>query len=153
MTAFATRVQAGTAACVIAAAAVLTPAAVAHADPVAPLPIASLGAGVVAPVCDPEASANCDAIVSPFAIPSGDSSNAALRPILQNPLWWFGIPNPTPPASTTVFTFYPLALLPGFIRPFFGWFNDINFEACVGGLRLHVGPYGTITGSYSRGCA
>jgi hypothetical protein len=151
MTAFATRVQAGTAACVIAAAAVLTPTAVAHADPVAPVPIASLGAGVV--VCDPDASTGCDVSLAPFASsPAPNPIVAGLRPIVQNPLWWFGTPNPTPPTSTTVFTFYPLALLPGFLRPFFGWFNDINFEACIGGLRLQVGPYGTISGSYSRGC-
>jgi hypothetical protein len=150
MTAFATRIQTGTAACVIAAAAVLTPTAVAHAGPAAPLPAAGIGAGL----CDPETSPNCDVTVAPFAIPSGPSSIVAgNHPILQNPLWWFGTPNPSPPTQTTVFTFYPLALLPGFIRPLFGWFNNINFEACIGGLTLHVGPYGTISGSYSRGCA
>src|SRR3954452_8745030 len=144
MTAFATRIQTGTAACVIAAAAVLTPTAVAHAGPAAPLPAGGGGAGL----CGPEASPNCDVTVTPFAIPSGPSSIVTgNHPILQNPLWWFGTPNPNPPTQTTVFTFYPLALLPGFIRPFFGWFNDINFETCIAGLRLHVGPYGTVTGS------
>jgi hypothetical protein len=150
MTAFATRIQTGTAACVIAAAAVLTPTAVAHAGP-APLPEAGIGQAAIVP-CDPVVG--CDPEVSQFAItPGGNSIVTGNHPILQNPLWWFGTPNPNPPTQTTVFTFYPLALLPGFIRPFFGWFNDINFEACIGGLRLHVGPYGTITGSYSRGCA
>ena len=149
MTAFA-RIQTGTAACVIAAAAVLTPTAVAHAGPAAPLPVA-VGQGVV--LCDPS-EVGCEADVSQFAItPGGNSIVTGNHPILQNPLWWFGTPNPNPPTQTTVFTFYPLALLPGFIRPFFGWFNDINFEACVGGLTLHVGPYGTVTGSYGRGCA
>ena len=99
----------------------------------AQLPVAGIGAGL----CDPEASPNCDVTVSPFAIPSGTSSIVVgQHPILQNPLWWFGTPNPTPPTPTTVFTFYPLALVPGFIRPLFGWFNDINFEACIAGLTF-----------------
>ena len=148
MTTFATRIQTGTAACVIAAAAVLTPTAVANADP-AQLPLAGVGAGL----CDPATSSACD-VVSPFAIPSGASSiPTGPSPIFQNPLWWFGTPNPNPPTQTTVFTFFPLALVPGFIRPLFSWFNLYNLELCVGGLTLQVGPYGTVKGSYSRGCA
>ncbi|MBE1547985.1 hypothetical protein GGC64_001993 [Mycobacterium sp. OAS707] len=72
---------------------------------------------------------------------------------MQNPLWWFGPPNTNPPTQTPVFTFYPLNLLPGFIRPLFSWFADINYEACILGFTLHIGPYGAVSGSYSRGCA
>jgi hypothetical protein len=69
-------------------------------------------------------------------------------------LWWFGAPNPNPPLPfTEVFTFQPLNLLPQFLRPLFSWFQDINYEACIAGFTLHIGPYGTISGGYSRGCA
>jgi hypothetical protein len=144
---------------------VLTPLPTAQADPVAPLPMASspgslggsagTGAALIDPIdptCVPVGSAACVTTVAPSA-----SSSASLLPgghtILQNPLWWFGPPNPTPPTQTPVFTFYPLNLLPGFIRPLFSWFADINYEICIVGLTLHIGPYGAVSGSYSRGCA
>jgi hypothetical protein len=160
MTKLATKVQIGTAACALAAAAVLTPFP-AHAGPGAPAPLASTpgsiggsaggGAALIDPIdptCVPVGSPACVTTVAPNAslLPGGGS-------ILQNPLWWFGPPNPTPPTQTPVFTFYPLNLLPGFIRPLFSWFADINYEACIGGLTLHIGPYGAVSGSYSRGCA
>jgi hypothetical protein len=155
------RLQIGAAACVVAAAAVLTPTPLAQAGPGAPVPLASTpgslggsagaGAALIAPDCDPTNSPDCVATLAPsanstFALPGGGS-------ILQNPLWWFGPPNPTPPTQTPVFVFYPLNLLPGFVRPLFSWFADINFEACVFGFTLHIGPYGAVSGSYSRGCA
>ena len=149
MTAIATRIQIATAACVIAGAAILTPAAVANAEPAAPIPMVSIGSSV----CDPSDPDVC-ATVSPFAI---SSANLVLPPppnILQNGLWWFGTPNPTPPTQTTVFQFYPLALIPSFLRPLYSWFTqNLNFEACVLGATLRVGPYGTVTGSYGSGCA
>jgi hypothetical protein len=156
------KVQIGTAACAIAAAAALTPLPAAQADPVVPSPLASspgsLGgsaggdAVLMAPDCVPVGSPACTTTVAPSV-----SSSASLLPgghtIFQNPLWWFGTPNPTPPTQTPVFTFYPLNLIPGFIRPLFSWFADINYEACVFGFTLHIGPYGAVSGSYSRGCA
>src|SRR2546430_7512645 len=134
----ATKVRVGTAACALAAAAVLTPLPAAQASPLVPAPLASTpgsvggsaGAGAalispVAPTCDPTTTPDCVTTVAPgastFALPGGNT-------ILQNPLWWFGPPNPTPPTQTPVFTFYPLNLLPGFIRPLFSWFSDINYE-------------------------
>jgi len=150
MTAIATRIRIATAACAIAGAAILTPAAVANAKPGAPIPMVGIGSTV----CDPSDSGDC-ATISPFA-----SSSASLIPIgappniFQNGLWWFGTPNPTPPTQTTVFTFYPLALIPSFLRPLYSWFTqNLNFEACVLGVTLRVGPYGTATGSYGSGCA
>jgi hypothetical protein len=157
----ATKLQVGAAACVLATAAVLTPMPVAHAGPGAPIPLASVGslggsagtggAALISPDCVPVGSPDCAASLAPsanstFALPGGGS-------ILQNPLWWFGSPNPTPPTQTNVFTFSPLALVPGFLRPLFSWFSDINFEICVVGLTLRIGPYGTVSGSYGRGCA
>jgi hypothetical protein len=149
MTAIGTRIQTGTAACVIAAAAILTPAAVANAEPAAPIPMAGLGTSV----CDPSEAADCTTAVAPFA---SNASSLFIGPppnILQNSFWWFGTPNPNPPTQTPVFTFHPLNLIPAFLRPLFGWFATINFEACIGGLTLRIGPYGTVSGSYSRGCA
>ena len=154
----ATKLHIGTAACALAAAAVLTPLPAAEAQPFAPVPLASSpgslggsaggGAALIA-VCDPTTDSDCVTPLAPsaaFALPGGNT-------ILQNPLWWFGPPNPTPPTQTPVFTFHPLNLLPGFLRPLFSWFADINYEICVAGLTLHIGPYGTVSGSYSRGCA
>ena len=152
MATIAKKFHTGAAALVIAAAAIFTPATVAQAEPAAPLPTTGLGSSIT---CEPAGSPGCPTTGSPFAASS--SSISALLPsgstIFQNPLWWFGTPNPTPPTQTTVFQFYPLALIPGFLRPLFGWFEAINFEACIGGLTLRIGPYGTVSGSYSRGCA
>jgi len=147
-----TKLQVGAAACVIATAAVLTPGAVAQADPVVTPSLAvggsAGGATLISPNCDPVATPDCVASFAPsiMALPGGNT-------ILQNPLWWFGPPNPSPPTQTTVFTFFPLALIPGFLQPLFSWFGDINYEICIAGLTLQIGPYGTVTGSYSRGCA
>jgi hypothetical protein len=114
------------------------------------------GAELITPSCDPSStSPDCvttpvaplaPKIAAPLVLPGGHT-------ILQNPLWWFGPPNPTPPPQTPVFTFQPLNLIPGFLRPLFSWFSDINYEVCVAGLTLQIGPYGTISGGYSRGCA
>ena len=149
----ATKLHIGTAACALAAAAVLTPLPAAHAasTPGSLGGSAGAGAALISPVCDPATSPACVTPVAPgaastFALPGGHT-------ILQNPFWWFGPPNPTPPTQTPVFTFQPLNLIPGFLRPLFSWFADINYEICVVGLTLHIGPYGTISGSYSRGCA
>jgi len=109
---------------------------------------AGAGAALISPECDPATSPACVApgAASTFALPGGHT-------ILQNPFWWFGPPNPTPPTQTPVFTFQPLNLIPGFLRPLFSWFADINYEICVVGFTLHIGPYGTVSGSYGRGCA
>ena len=150
------KLQIGTAACAVAAAAVLTPLPAAQAASSPGSLGGSAGGGAelitITPDCDPTTSVDCVTTVAPSA-----SALPSLLPgggtILQNPLWWFGPPNPTPPTQTPVFTFYPLNLLPGFIRPLFSWFADINYEACVFGFTLHIGPYGAVSGSYSRGCA
>ena len=142
------RIRTGTAACVIAAAAVFTPASVANAEPAGP----GIDTAAV-PDCVVDTADSCVPDPSPFAFSASSISSFNPSSIFQNPLWWFGTPNPTPPTQTTVFEFYPLALIPGFLQPFFGWFQSINFEFCVAGLTLQIGPYGTVSGSYSRGCA
>lgn len=90
--------------------------------------------------------------------PGPDSSaSTGTNPLIQNKLWWFGTPNPNPPPSTVISQTSPLADLPGWMQPSFGWFTDNNIEACVLGMGHTtvgtVGPYGTATTSVStRGC-
>jgi len=89
--------------------------------------------------------------------PGADATSSAVgaNPIFQNPLIWFGQPNPTPPPQTEITEFKPLASLPGFSRSMFGWFNTFEFEACVLGLsNTVIGPYDTATRAVSsEGCA
>jgi hypothetical protein len=158
MNAIATKVQIGTAACAIAAAAALTPVVVAQAAPAVPAPqalggAAGLGSAVISPECAEVDSLNCASLPAANSSPGISASSSGSGTLFQNRLIWFGTPNPNPPALTPVFSFQPLNLLPGFIRPVFSWFADINYEACIGGLTLHIGPYGTVSGGYSRGCA
>jgi hypothetical protein len=78
-------------------------------------------------------------------------------PLFQNSLWWFGTPNPDAPTPVAFRDFEPLASLPDWSLNYYGWFRDLNFEACVLGLSNtitpSVGPYGTSTSSVSTaGC-
>ena len=77
------------------------------------------------------------------------------NPLFQNPLWWFGTPNPAAPTPIYTRTFAPLASLPDWAQGYYGWYRDLNFEACVLGLSSaitpSVGPYGTSTSSISTG--
>ncbi len=96
-------------------------------------------------------------LVCPVGLEVGANAST-LTSIFQNQLWWFGTPNPTPPAGLftptgELFTFTPLALIPGFLQPVWGFFTEnINFEACVVGATLLIGPYGTTTGKLTQGC-
>ncbi len=86
---------------------------------------------------------------------STDISSAATgsNPLLQNPLWWFGTPNPNPPPGVQIIQTTPLADLPGWARPAFGWFTENIAENCVLGIsNTVVGPYGTSTSRLSAGC-
>jgi hypothetical protein len=132
-----TKFQMGAAASAIAAAAVLTPAVVAHAVPAAPLP-QSLGSSLGSILCGLTGSTPC----TPTS-PGG---------ILSNPLLWLGTPDTTPPPSTTILSFQPLTLLPTFLQPLFGWFKNINLEVCVAGLAVKIGSYGTVSASLGAGC-
>ena len=77
------------------------------------------------------------------------------NPLIQNPLWWFGTPNAAAPTPIYTNTFKPLASLPDWALGYYGWYRDLNFEACVLGLSStitpSVGPYGTSTSSISTG--
>jgi len=90
--------------------------------------------------------------------PVGDapaSGATGSNPLFQNPLWWFGTPNPNPPTPAYTRTFDPLASLPGWTNSYSGWYRNMDFEACVLGLSntttRTVGPYGTATNSVSTG--
>jgi hypothetical protein len=69
-------------------------------------------------------------------------------------IWWLGNgPNPNQQGpTTTILSIKPITLLPGFIQPFFGWFSNLNLSACIAGVGVHVGPYGTVSASISRTC-
>ena len=77
------------------------------------------------------------------------------NPLIQNPLWWFGTPNAAAPTPVYTNTFEPLASLPGWAQSYYGWYRNLDFEACVLGLSStitpSVGPYGTSTSSISTG--
>ena len=107
-----------------------------------------------APTADaPESGAASDD--APPNRASTDISSAATgsNPLLQNPLWWFGTPNPNPPPGVQIMQTTPLADLPGWARPAFGWFTENIAENCVLGIsNTVVGPYGTSTSRLSAGC-
>ena len=154
MSAIATKVRIGTAACAIAAAATLTPAVVAQADPAAPTPLASQGslggsagggAAVISPNCVTVGGPGCANAPTTFAGPSANAVGGGARGLFQNRLIWIGKVNPTPPNGITVFQFQ--------LFPNSGWFANTNFEICAFGANLKLGPYGTVTGGFSRGCA
>jgi hypothetical protein len=58
---------------------------------------------------------------SSTALASGAFGN---NPLLQNPLWWFGTPNPNPPAPIYQRTFEPLTNLPGWVSGPYSWVRE-----------------------------
>src|ERR1700754_1626618 len=150
----ATKIRIATAASAIAAAATLTPG-IAQAEPAAPVPLASVGsvAGSGLAACDPATSPSCASTAASPGVSPRVSLNGGGN-LFQNDLWWFGPANPNPPAGTTdFFTFNPLPLIPGFLRPLYGWFTqNLDFQACFAGFSVKVGPYGTVSGSVGRHC-
>lgn len=126
-----TKLRVGAAACALAAATTLTPAAVAHAKP-DPVP------------------------VSPLTDEFWQPSLGPVELSQETPWWWVGnSPNPNassnalaPLAQTgeTIFEFTPLALVPGFLKPVAGWFLNLipQFSVCFAGLGVKVGPYGSV---------
>ena len=154
----------GVGAFAFAAAASLTPL-VAQADPASDTDSsASADAGSVGNAAGRKPAratrGSADRAEAPRATVNGARATAANalgpNPLFQNPLWWFGTPNPNPPPPVgTPRTFEPLASLPGWSLPYYGWYRDLNFEACVLGLSNtitpSVGPYGTSTSTISTG--
>lgn len=160
MTTATAKLQLGTAALALAAAATLAPV-VAQADTTAPLRPAltsfaqSLGGTAGQPVCAGTDTSNCVLVsaeqANALAAANATSSSNWFTPIFQNQLWWFGSPNPNPPTQNVIIDFHPIDL------PIVGWFFNlfpgVNFEVCVAGLTTTIGPYLSTTISTSRGCA
>ena len=159
----------GAGAFAVAAVALLTPM-VASADPDPGTTTGTDGAGGTAGATAParadrgavsraEASVNAGNAPAVGRAGNGRAAVAAdatgSNPLFQNPLWWFGTPNPTPPPPAYTTTFQPLANLPGWSQGYYGWYRNMNFEACVLGIGTKtvtsVGPYGTATNSVSTG--
>lgn len=166
MTTVSKKIQIGAAAFVVAGATLISPV-VSHADNTDNV---GSSAGQKAPARAGRGAANRPGTAANAATPdttaaapganatAGATANAlGANPLFQNPLIWIGTPNPNPPTPPLVTrTFEPLASLPGFTQPFFGWYRDLNFEACVLGVgnstTTSVGPYGTSTSSVTAGC-
>jgi hypothetical protein len=121
MTEIATRLQAGIAACAVAAAVSLVPAA-AQAAPSISMP--------TAPVSQVLHELN----LGPASIPQFD-------------WFWFGTPNPHPPRHITL-----LNLTVPILSPILAFLGLTNFEICLGGAAVKIGPYGGISVSIGLGC-
>jgi hypothetical protein len=132
-----TNFKMGAAATVIAAAAVLTPAAIAQARPdfMPATPVTNMLSTDMF---------GTDPILGPVSFS------------LETPWWWGDGPNPNASArtlaplavtGTTIFEFQPLSLVPGFLKPIAGWFLGFipHFSICFAGLGVSVGPYGTVS--------
>jgi len=119
---------------------------------------AKTGRGGSASTSGANANAGTNAGAPRAAVNGADAPSAGAlgpRPLFQNPLWWFGTPNPTPPAPLYTQSFAPLSTLPGWSSQYYGWYRNLNFEACVLGLGSTTnvaGPYGTSTSTVSLGC-
>jgi hypothetical protein len=150
MSAIAHKIKVGVAASAMAAAATLTPvtvASVAHADEVGVSAVGSL-AGKTDPCAEGSEQFCVQGVVA-----AANTPGSIIRGVFQNELWWIGKANPNPPARSNVFVFTPLSLVPGFLKPAYGWFTkNLNFQACFLGATLTVGPYGTTSFSVGRGC-
>ena len=136
----------GIAAFAISAAAAATTIAPAQAAPAAPLPTVGVGS-----------SAANDIILLPVApggnANAGNNNRVGIAAAPAQRFFYFGPADPNAAPKQTIFSFSPIALLPGFVQPLFGWFTqNLNFEACVGGLSAKVGPYGTFSVSIGRSC-
>jgi hypothetical protein len=125
-------VRIAAAASAIVAATTLTPAAVAYASPLAPVPLAGTATQLGAATVDAD----------PCAAPGATDpsclvvSNAAVAATTGG-FFWFGPANPN---------FQPLF---GIVFPnFFG----LNFEACLFGAAVHLSPYGTGFIGLGLGC-
>lgn len=72
----------------------------------------------------------------------------------ENDYWWFGPSNPEAPPARTAWVIDVYSLLPSGLQPLWGWFlnGDIDWEACVGGVAVKWGPYGSLTGTVASHC-
>lgn len=152
MSGIAGKIKVGIAAGAMAAAATLTPVTVAQADTAA-IAVGSVGSQIGAAQCIPTAGAPCAPLPTANVQAADAAPGSIIRSVFQNDLWWIGPANPNPPARSDVLVFTPISLVPGFLKPVYGWFTqNLNFEVCLLGGSVKVGPYGTTTVSVGRGC-
>ena len=141
MNAIATKLQTGTAACAIAAAAALMPLPAASALPAAPLPAApGLGSALGSAAC---------------AVPIFNASQCAAGAATIGGAFYLGPNDPTPPPRTDILKLNPIPvflLIPVVGAPLAGWWSTLDIEVCVGGVSARVGGYGTLTASLGSGC-
>lgn len=115
---------------------------------------------VAAAALTPAVAANADiALPAPTAPAMSELANIAAAPVLgaasiaQQGGWiWFGPARPDAPPKTTILDFNTAALIPGFIKRWFGWLGQLNFDACIFGVTVSLGPYFSVKASISRGC-
>jgi hypothetical protein len=133
-----TKVKVAAAASALAAAAVLTPAVAAHAQPIT---MPSIPASPLASMF------GSDPIEGPVTLST------------DTPWWWIGGHSPNSPnpqlvslaplavSGTTIIDFQPLSLVPGFLQPIVGALTNLvpQFNVCVAGLGVSVGAYGRVT--------
>lgn len=127
----------GAAACAIAAVGAVVPMPVAQAAPIVPVPAAT------------GSSLTCLFGLAPPCQPGPGSA------LVANSLFYLGNRNETPPVRTDIFNLQVgvlLNLIPIIGPPLAGWFNQLNFEVCLGGLSARIGPYGNVTASVGQGC-
>lgn len=154
MSALARKINIGIATGAMAAAATLTPVTVAHAQP-APTPIGVVG-GQIGQTDDSDcvtvSGTPCATSFAPAAVGATATPGSVVRSIFQNDLWWIGKANPNA-SKAEILTFTPLSMVPGFLKPLYGWFTkSLNFEVCLLGATVTVGPYGRTSLSVGRGC-
>lgn len=151
MSAIARKINIGIAAGAMAAAATLTPVTVAQADTT--IAVSTVGSQIGSAQCVPTALEPCVPLAAANLQSASATPGSIIQSIFQNNLWWIGRANPTPPPRADVLVFTPISLVPGFLKPLYGWFTqNLNFEVCLLGGTVTVGPYGTTTVSVGRGC-
>ncbi|MET0900670.1 MAG: hypothetical protein ABWY45_22370 [Mycobacterium sp.] len=74
--------------------------------------------------------------------------------LFENDYWWFGPSNPEAPPERTAWVIDVYSVLPSGLKPLWGWFlnGDIDWTACVGGVGVRWGPYGSLTGTVASHC-
>jgi hypothetical protein len=139
MTAIARKVQIGTAACAIAVAAALTPAAVAQADPAVRVPTSSLGrsAGLISEAKrSPAANSSPGLISEAKRSPAANSSPGLISEAKRSPA---ANSSHSISASISASNSGPGTI---FIFQNVGWFENVNFQIFI---NVQAGPYGTVS--------
>lgn len=141
MITIATKVQTGTAAFVVAAAAALMPLPAAGAAPAVSFSAPTgLGSALGSAAC---------------AVPIFDASGCGGGAATVPGVLYLGGVDPTPPVRNDILTVNPIPvflLIPVIGGPLAGWWSQLDIEVCVGGASARIGGYGSLTASLGSGC-